>query len=101
MFRNGTRNSLGAQRLRIFLGEASEEAMIPWQVRLKGPWECGGSLVTMSTVVTAAHCLTDNDTVSSAEQWTVSAGHIYRREGLYKRERGVQERQLARIIVHP
>ncbi|XP_077051764.1 transmembrane protease serine 2 [Siphateles boraxobius] len=51
----------------------------PWQVSLQafGRHLCGGSVITPSWIVTAAHCVQE---ISNARDWTVYAGYLTRRE---------------------
>ena len=49
---------------RIVGGSESKRGEFPWLVLLRDPhssWNCGGSLISSSWVLTAAHCVTDDD----------------------------------------
>jgi len=81
---------------RILYGKSTLEKMIPWQVKLHGPAGCGGTLVSMQTVISAAHCTIG----SSAEEWRVSVGHIASSSKRASREDGYQERKIKFLQTH-
>ncbi|XP_060765645.1 transmembrane protease serine 2 isoform X2 [Neoarius graeffei] len=65
---------------RIVGGEVvSSLGLWPWQVSLQamGRHLCGGSIITPSWIVTAAHCV---QALPSPSQWTVYAGYLTLRE---------------------
>ena len=76
---------------RIVGGENAASATWSWAVSIRvGSSLCGGSILTGSWILTAAHCL-DNITVS---QITVYAGST-------SRFRGSQNRSASQMILHP
>jgi len=82
---------------RIFGGTGLKRGQAPWQVSLRGPSGCGGTLISMEVVVTASHCL-DN---ANPPDWRLQAGHIERYERDLKEMPGtVQMRNVVKIIKH-
>ena len=59
---------------KIFGGDTLKRGQAPWQVTLRGPSLCGGTLIKMNAIISAAHCL-DND---SPKNWRIQAGHELR-----------------------
>jgi len=80
----------------IYGGNNVKSKRAPWQVKLDGPAGCGGTLVSLSTVITAAHCVVNSKPI----YWRVSAGHIakYSSSGY---ETGFQRSNVKSIHVHP
>ncbi|MCJ8742225.1 hypothetical protein PDJAM_G00079610 [Pangasius djambal] len=67
----------------------------PWQVSLQanGRHLCGGSIITPSWIVTAAHCV---QTLSSPSQWKVYAGYLTLSQMSYSTGSSVRQ-----VISHP
>ncbi|XP_056392709.1 serine protease 33-like [Hyla sarda] len=82
---------------RIVGGADSAPGEWPWQVsiQLEDFPECGGSLITNSWVLTAAHCFTQSMNVS---EYTVYLG-AHQLSGL--QQSGVVARGIKGIIIHP
>ena len=59
---------------KIFGGDTLKRGQAPWQVTLRGPSLCGGTLIKMNAIISAAHCL-DND---NPKNWRIQAGHELR-----------------------
>jgi len=70
----------------------------PWQVRLQGKFGCGGTLVSLRTIVTAAHCLVG---ATNPRQWQISAGHVKKNFYQARAEEGWQIKPVEKIIIHP
>uniref|UniRef100_A0A1I8MFE3 Uncharacterized protein n=1 Tax=Musca domestica TaxID=7370 RepID=A0A1I8MFE3_MUSDO len=83
---------------RIVGGTAASEGQFPYQVSLRwgGAHVCGGSIVSASYIVTAAHCLT----LGTAEQ-KLPASLISIRAGSRFYDRGGQVVQAVETTVHP
>ncbi|KAK9968576.1 hypothetical protein ABG768_002892 [Culter alburnus] len=66
----------------------------PWQVSLQasGRHLCGGSIITLYWIVTAAHCVHE---ISNARDWTVYAGYLTRIE-----MRSATGNSVSRIVMH-
>merc|ERR1719356_406330 len=78
-------------------GVNAERGNLPWQVNLGGQGiMCGGTIVAMNKVVTAAHCVSGNE----QRQWTVTAGHNTNNE-VNRGGPGVQTRIVRKIVTHP
>ena len=80
---------------RIVGGSEASRNMAPWQVslqlRIEGRWYhfCGGSLIHPSWVLTAAHCIDDND-----------AGQVSVVHGSQSLSSGGERRSVERLVVH-
>ncbi|NP_001071205.1 ST14 transmembrane serine protease matriptase b [Danio rerio] len=86
---------------RIIGGKDSDEGEWPWQVSLHMKTQghvCGASVISNSWLVTAAHCVQDNDQFrySQADQWEVYLGLHNQGETSKSTQRSV-----LRIIPHP
>ena len=80
---------------RIVGGQVAEQDEFPWIVSLQGPWSCGASLIGPEWILTAAHCLVDDDgNVLPAEDIQLAVGQLYLSEvsTYYAAEQ---------VIVHP
>ena len=80
-------------------GEAAAVGELPWQVAVyPGPYLCGGTLITPQWVVTAAHCVIDDngDTLPPSEI-DVVAGEYNRSQN----DGTEQQRGVSTVIVHP
>ncbi|KAI4877794.1 hypothetical protein NFI96_012648, partial [Prochilodus magdalenae] len=75
--------------------DVSSQTRWPWQVSLhsSGYHRCGGSIITPSWIVTAAHCFR---LLSEPNQWTVYAGYLTQSE-----MRFVTGQSVSQIISHP
>jgi trypsin len=85
----------------IVNGRVSVVGSRPYQVKLdirspdgQGGYLCGGTLLSSTWVMTAAHCVTEENWVSPASGVTVYAGR-------YKLDTGGQTVMVSRVIVHP
>jgi len=86
-----------AGALDIYGGDKANPKNLPWQVLLRGPAGCGGTLVSLTTVITAMHCVVG----TRARQWKVSAGHVKKYTRDAQREPGWQIRQVKNLVQHP
>ncbi|XP_035910120.1 chymotrypsinogen B-like [Anopheles stephensi] len=88
----------------IFGGSASTPGMWPWHVALyhresitRTSYKCGGTIINRDTVLTAFHCVLDN-------QRPIAAGRLVARAGLFDLDVGgntVQENRVFEIISPP
>nr|XP_016936780.2 serine protease SP24D-like [Drosophila suzukii] len=85
---------------RVVGGEDAAKAQFPHQVSLRnaGSHSCGGSILTRNFILTAAHCVSDEDenhviTPVAADRFTIRAGSNDRFSG------GVLH-QVAEVIIH-
>lgn len=83
--------------LDIYGGSDALPQRLPWQIYLRGPYGCGGTLVSLKTVVTAVHCVVG----TSASDWSISAGHIKKDDRDARREVGYQRIRVRQLIQHP
>lgn len=100
-----------AAKPRIVGGQEIQVAAVPWQVYLQidpdnnpsnGYFECGGSIIDATRILTAAHCTFDNrtNTPFAAGAFTVAAGRSTSR-GNPKPGDTPQVRQVSQIRRHP
>lgn len=80
-------------------GEAAAVGELPWQVAVyPGPYLCGGTLIDPQWVVTAAHCVIDDNGVTMApSEIDVVAGEYNRSQN----DGTEQQRGVSTVIVHP
>ena len=80
-------------------GEAAAVGELPWQVAVyPGPYLCGGTLITPQWVVTAAHCvIDDNGATLAPSEIDVVAGEYNRNQN----DGTEQQRGVSTVIVHP
>lgn len=88
---------------RIGGGEESERGQFPWHVAIyhrksaSHVYQCGGTLITKRSILTAAHCVTVNGDALRADDFLVYLGlHNLKRE-----LGGEQIRKVSKIMVHP
>ncbi len=92
--------------VRVVGGAPADPGEWPWQVALIGGSAsdlyngqfCGGSLISAQWVLTAAHCVVDNNGVQIAPAAVDIVAGIY---NLSSPEAGYQRRDITQIIVHP
>ena len=87
---------------RVVNGDAATIEDIPWQAVVEvlvedGIWLCGGSIIDASWVVTAAHCLVENDSPANPAAVRVIAGTT----SYPTFDAGSQIRQASAVYVHP
>ena len=93
------KGKLSPSQAQIVGGGNAAVGELPWQVIVyPGPYLCGGALIDASWVLTAAHCLVDeNGSPMSPETVQVTAGE-YR---LGSNDNTEQARGVAQVYVHP
>lgn len=85
----------GAVTQRIIGGTDASSGAYPWMVSIQsgGQHFCGGSLIADQWVLTAAHCVEDQQ----ASRVQVAVGE----HDLNNNKDGAQNRQVSKIIIHP
>ena len=86
---------------RVYGGENAKRGEVPWQVFLRSDQcTCGGTLINMKTVISAAHCIADNCKTNHGEDLEMYAGNIKRYEW-WDNPKIVQKRIANKIVRHP
>lgn len=80
---------------RVVAGTDASLGEWPWQAKIltEGTFTCGGSLITPSWVMTAAHCIFKKD----PSLYSVTLGDLHRE----KPEGSEQEFRVKKVVVHP
>lgn len=88
---------------RIGGGEISERGQFPWHAAIYYKktetyvYQCGGTLITQRSILTAAHCATVNGDALDANDFLVYLGlHSLKRE-----LGGEQIRKVSKVMIHP
>ena len=82
----------------VLRGRQAMRKTLPWQVLIRGKNVCGGTLVSMKHVISAAHCFQNKD---EKYAWgVISAGNIFRVHNPLDPEPGRQERNFGKYIPH-
>ncbi|XP_029160583.1 trypsin alpha-like [Nylanderia fulva] len=86
---------------RIVNGTKAELRQFPYQVSLTRRWTkihfCGGSIISVNIVLTAAHCMFINNGVINPSSFTVVGGIIQLKQNTNTR----QEKNVKTIKIHP
>ena len=86
---------------RVYGGQDAKRGEVPWQVLLRSDQcTCGGTLINMNTVVSAAHCVLENCKTKYEKDLEIYAGNIKRYEW-WDNPKIVQKRIAAKVIPHP
>ena len=85
---------------RVYGGENAKRGEVPWQVFLLSECQCGGTLINMKTVISAAHCIADKCKKNHGEDLQMFAGNIKRYEW-WDDKKIVQKRIANKIVRHP
>ncbi|CBY32162.1 unnamed protein product [Oikopleura dioica] len=92
-------NSTSATELQgILSGRKAMRQTLPWQVLIRGRNLCGGTLVSMKHIISAAHCFQNN--AETYAYGIISAGHISRTRTSSFAEPQRQERNFGKYIPH-
>ncbi|KAM6155886.1 polyserase-2 [Rhynchocyon petersi] len=83
---------------RVVGGSDSRPRAWPWQVSLQqnDTYGCGGTLITPSWVLSAAHCFVENGTLEPVSEWSAQMGL----HALNGPTDGVQVRRVDAILLH-
>ena len=49
--------NLNKYEMSIYGGHDAQLKQHPWQVKMSGQFSCGGTLISLKTVLTASHCI--------------------------------------------
>ncbi|XP_014245617.1 serine protease SP24D-like [Cimex lectularius] len=88
---------LGDGDLKIIGGQYASKGEFPYTVALKSHARCGGTLVKLDAIITAASCFYNGDQKVEASTVTVIAGALSIAD---PKETGYQESKLARFKTH-
>lgn len=95
VFLNNLNTKPSSKQVRIFGGQDAIPHSAPWMIYIAVPnaGYCGGSIVNMEWIVTAAHCLDKKTSIKSL----VTAGD----HDLTMKDGTEQRRSIDKIIIHP
>ena len=94
-----TAGKISPSQAQIVGGGNAAVGELPWQVVVyPGPYLCGGTLIDANWVLTAAHCLVDDNGVPMSPGTVQVVAGEYR---LASSDNTEQERGVAQVYVHP